>query len=128
MHQFDMTDARAGIDKTNKKLMAAVAAGDPTAIASLYTVDAKLMFAGKPATVGRDNIQAVFSEILKSGVSKIELKTQEIFGAGDLVAEEGEVTVYVNGNAVAEEKYIILWKREDEEWKLFRDIANSNKK
>ena len=67
MHQFEMTDARAGIDKTNKKLMAAVAAGDPTAIASLYTVDAKLMFAGKPATVGRDNIQAVFSEILKSG-------------------------------------------------------------
>ena len=61
-------------------------------------------------------------------MSKIELKTQEIFGAGDLVAEEGEVTVYVNGNAVAEEKYIILWKREDGEWKLFRDIANSNKK
>jgi uncharacterized protein (TIGR02246 family) len=128
MFEFNMIAAKAEIDKTNKKLMASVAAGDSSGIANLYTIDAKLMFTGKPAIVGRENIQAAFSEILKSGVSKIELKTQEIFGAGDLVAEEGEVTVYVNGNAVAEEKYIILWKREDGEWKLFRDIANSNRK
>ena len=89
-----MATVRAGIDKTNKKLMASVAAGDPSGIASLYTHDAKLMFTGKPAVVGRENIQAAFSEILRSGVSKIELKTCEVFGAGDLVAEEGEVVVY----------------------------------
>jgi len=128
MSQSDITAAKAEIDKANKKLMDSVAAGDSGAIASLYTADAKLMFTGKPAIVGRENIQAAFSEILKSGVSRIELKTQEIFGTGDLLAEEGEVTVYVNSNAVAEEKYIILWKREDGEWKLFRDIANSNRK
>lgn len=108
--------------------MAFVAAGDSSGIARPYTIDAKLMFTGKPAIVGRENIQNAFSEILKSGVSRIELKTTDIFGAGDIVAEEGEVTVYVNGNAVAEEKYIILWKREDDGWKLFRDIANSNQK
>jgi len=42
------------------------------------------------------------------------------------LAEEGEVTVFVGENAVAVEKYIILWKKEDGKWKLFRDIANSN--
>ena len=80
------------------------------------------------AIVGREAIQTTFSEILRSGVSKIELKTKDVFGEGDLLAEEGEVTVYANGTAVAEEKYIILWKNVDGKWKLFRDIANSNSK
>jgi hypothetical protein len=49
-----------------------------------------------------------------------------VFGTEDLLAEEGEVTIYVKDKAVAEEKYIVLWKKVDGKWKLFRDIANSN--
>ena len=127
MYQFDISVAKTEIEQENKRLMAFVAAGDSNGISSLYTEDAKLMFTGKPAIVGRDNIRNTFAEILKSGVSKIELKTKDIFGTGNLLAEEGEVTVYVGSAAVAEEKYIILWKREGGVWKLFRDIANSNR-
>ena len=128
MKAFDIKAAREEIEAENKKLMAFVASGDSSGVASLYTADAKLMFSGKPAIVGREAIQTTFSEILRSGVSKIELKTKDVFGEGDLLAEEGEVTVYANGTAVAEEKYIILWKNVDGKWKLFRDIANSNSK
>ncbi len=128
MQAFDARAAREEIEAKNKKLMAFVAAGDSSGISSLYTADAKLMFSGKPAIVGREAIKATFSEILRSGVSKIELKTKDVFGAGDMLAEEGEVTIYVNDTAVAEEKYIILWKKVDGEWELFRDIANSNSK
>lgn len=124
--EFDLTKAKAEIEEANKIFMALVAAGDSVGIANLYTSDAKLMFAGKPADVGRANIQTAFSQVLNSGVTKVDLKTKEVFGSEDLLAEEGEVIVYVGDMAVAEEKYIVLWKKEDGKWKLFRDIANSN--
>ncbi len=124
--EFDLTKAKAEIEEANKNFMALVAAGDSVGIANLYTSDAKLMFAGKPADVGRANIQTTFSQILNSGVTKIDLKTIEVFGSEDLLAEEGEVIVYVNDMVVAEEKFIVLWKKEEGKWKIFRDISNSN--
>jgi ketosteroid isomerase-like protein len=123
---FDLTTAKAEIEEANKNFMSLVVAGDSIGIAEMYTADAKLMFAGRPAEVGRANIQTTFSRILSSGVTKVNLETKEVFGTEDLLAEEGEVTVYVKDMAVAVEKYIILWKKEDGKWKLFRDIANSN--
>ncbi|MCG2613719.1 hypothetical protein LZZ85_05485 [Terrimonas sp. NA20] len=105
--------------------MELIAKGDSVGVANSYTTDARLMFAG-PAVTGRAGIQTVFSGIINSGVTKIDLKTNDIFGNADLLAEDGIVTVYVKDQAVAEEKYIILWKKEDGKWKILRDIANSN--
>jgi uncharacterized protein (TIGR02246 family) len=124
--EFNLSTAKTEIEEANKNLMALIAAGDSVGVANLYTADAKVMFAGAPSVVGRASIQSKFSSILTSGVTKINLETKEVFGNEDLLAEEGQVTVYVKDMAVAEEKYIILWKKEDGQWKLFRDIANSN--
>ena len=123
---FDLTTAKTEIEDANKNLMAFVAKSDSIGMAKSYTTDAKLMFGGAPAVVGRANIQTAFSRILNSGVTKLDLKTVEVFGTEDLLAEEGEVTVYVKDMAVAKEKSIVLWKKEDGKWKLFRDITNSN--
>ena len=123
---FNLTTAKKEIEAANKNFMAFIAKGDSVGIANLYTTDAKVMFAGAPSVVGRANIQTKFSSIINSGVTRINLETKEVFGTEDLLAEEGQVTVYVGDMAVAEEKYIILWKKEDGKWKLFRDIANSN--
>ena len=49
-----------------------------------------------------------------------------IYGTEDLIVEEGDLTLFVGDNTVAEEKYIVVWKKEDGKWKLFRDIFNSN--
>jgi len=66
------------------------------------------------------------SDIVKSGITKVDLRLKEVFGTEDLIAEESELTLYVKNDAVAEEKCIVLWKKEDGKWKLFRDIFNSN--
>lgn len=124
--EFDLSKAKAEIEEANKNFMALVAAGDSAGIANLYTTDAKLMFAGKPADSGRASIQTAFSQIINSGVTKVDLETVDVFGNEDLLVEEGEVDVYVGDMVVAEEKYIVVWKKEDGKWKLFRDIANSN--
>ena len=125
---FDLTVAKKEIEEANRNFMDLVAKGDSVGIANLYTTDAKLMFAGAPSFDGKANIQSAFAGVLKSGITRVDLKTVDVYGTEDLLAEEGKVTVFVKDKAVAEEKSIILWKKEDGKWKLFRDIANSNSK
>ena len=123
---FDLTVARKEIEEANRDFMDLVAKGDSVGLANAYTTDAKFMSAGAPAVVGRANIQKAMSGIVKSGTTKVDLRLKEVFGTEDLIAEEGELTLFVKNDAVAEEKYIVLWKKEDGKWKLFRDIFNSN--
>ena len=123
---FDLTVAKKEIEEANRNFMNLVAKGDSVGLANAYTTDAKFMSAGAPAVVGRANIQKAMSDIVKSGITRVDLRLKEVFGTEDLIAEEGELTLYVKNDAVAEEKYIVLWKKEDGKWKLFRDIFNSN--
>jgi ketosteroid isomerase-like protein len=44
-----------------------------------------------------------------------------------MLAEEGEYTFMNNDNKELDRgKYIVLWKKENGEWKLFRDCYNSD--
>jgi uncharacterized protein (TIGR02246 family) len=124
---FNLATAKKEIAGVSKQFMDLLAKGDSVGIANLYTTDAKLMFTGTPATIGRAAIQSVFAGIINSGVTKVELKTIDVYGTEDLLVEEGAITIYVKDLVVAEEKSIILWKKEEGKWKVFRDIANSNK-
>ncbi len=124
--KFDLTIAKAEIEEANKNFMALVAAGDSIGLANAYTIDAKFMSAGAPSAIGRDNIQTALSDIIKSGITSVDIRLENVYGTEDLIVEEGELTIFVGDAAVAEEKYIVLWKKEDGKWKLFRDIFNSN--
>ncbi|MBK5214294.1 MAG: hypothetical protein JJE55_11615 [Flavobacteriaceae bacterium] len=84
------------------------------------------MNTGAPSVIGRANIQTAMSNIVKSGITGVDLRLENVYGTEDLLAEEGELTLFVGEDAVAVEKYIVLWKKEDGRWKLFRDIFNSN--
>ena len=123
---FDLKVAKKEIEEANRNFMDLVAKGDSVGLANAYTIDAKFMNAGAPAVVGRANIQKAMAGIIKSGITKADIRLKEVYGTEDLIAEEGELTLYVKDMAVAQEKYIVLWKKEDGKWKLFRDIFNSN--
>ena len=123
---FDLAVAKKEIEEANRNFMDLVAKGDSVGLANSYTIDAKFMNAGAPAVEGRANIQTAMSEIIKSGITKLDLRLINVFGTEDLLVEEGELTLFVKDDVVGEEKYIVLWKKEDGQWKLFRDIFNSN--
>lgn len=123
---FDLTTARKEIEAANKNFMDLVAKGDTVGLANAYTVDAKFMMPGGPAAVGRENIQKAMAGIVMSGITKVDIRMKDVFGNEDMIAEEGELSIYVKDAVVAEEKYIVLWKKEDGKWKLFRDIYNTN--
>ncbi|SFA81842.1 YybH family protein [Algoriphagus aquimarinus] len=124
--EFNLETAKAEIIEANKNFMAVVAAGDAEGLANLYTTDAKLMSGGAPSAVGRANIQAAIADMFQAGITGVDLRLENVYGTEDLIAEEGQLTLFAGDQAVGEEKYIVLWKKEDGKWKLFRDIFNSN--
>lgn len=125
---FNLDTAKTEIEAVNKTFMELVAKRDSAGISNLYAKDAKVMFAGGPSVMGKENIQKMFSGILKSGVSSVDIKTVEVMGNEDLLAEESLVTIFVKDKAVEEDKAIVIWKKEDGKWKLFRDIMSPNTK
>ncbi|MFC3416148.1 YybH family protein [Algoriphagus hitonicola] len=123
---FDLDTAKKEIQEANQNFMSLVAAGDSVGLANAYTADAKFMAPGGPSVQGRANIQSAMHGMIQSGITAVDLRLENVYGTADLIAEEGELTLFVGEQAVSTEKYIVLWKKEDGQWKLFRDIFNSN--
>jgi len=123
---FNLVTAKAEIEATNSEFKMFFAAADSIGLANLYTRDAKLMNNGAPAVTGRKNIQSALSGIIKSGISSVNLITIDVWGTENLITEEGELSLFSDEAVVYQGKYIVLWKKVDGKWKLFRDIFNSN--
>ena len=123
---FNITTAKEEIVNANKEFMKLFADNDSIGLSNLYSQDAKLMMNGTTAILGRKNIQSTFSGIMNSGISNVSLKTIDVWGTENLITEEGGLSLFVGDTVVDQGKYIVLWKKEDGKWKLFRDIFNSN--
>lgn len=123
---FDLLNAKAEIQATNDVFTDLVAQKDSIALTKMYTTDAKFMVGGGPSAVGHQEIQSAMYGIFKSGITGAQITTKEVFGNEDLLVEESNVLLFVGDQQVADEKAIVVWKKVNDEWKLFRDIFNSN--
>lgn len=123
---FDKAAAKAAIEDVNQKIMGFIAAGDSTGMSNLYTADAKLMLTGAPGITGKEQIRAALSGIMKSGITSGKITTSEVWGNEEYLTEEGELSLFAGDAKVFQGKYIVLWKKEGGEWKLLRDIFNSD--
>jgi len=123
---FNLEIAKTEIEAANNEFEVLFSAADSIGVANLYTQDAKFMNNGAPAVTGIKNIQTTLSGIMKSGISSVNIQTIEVWGKENLLTEEGELSLFVDEDVVYQGKYIVLWKKVDGKWKLFRDIFNSN--
>jgi len=93
---------------------------------AIYTDDAMLMPPGAPSMVGKEAIGEMFVGADAFGAS-LSLNPQEGFSSGDLGYAMGEYTFTApDGSIVDVGKYIEIHKRVDGEWRMHRDIYNSN--
>lgn len=124
---FDLEKAKAGITEINQKFMNAVASGDSVNAAGLYHSQAILMPANSEALSGADKLTSFFGEGARLGVTGLKLQTTAVWGNADVVVEEGTFELSSKEGAPLDHgKYIVLWKEENGQWKLYRDIWNSN--
>ena len=124
--QDNTAEARAGIEAMNAQFMAAFSHGDAASVAACYTEDAQLLPPNGETVSGREAIQEAMQGFIDAGL-KIRLETTEVEGHGDTAHEVGRATLTgEDGQMIDQAKYIVIWKRVGDEWKLHRDIFNSN--
>lgn len=102
--------------------------GDGAALAAMYSADAVVMAPGAEALKGREAIQAgLQAAIDQAGGSQMALKPSDIMSSGDVAIEVGTfVETTADGSHKDHGKYIAIWKNVDGNWKIVRDIWNSN--
>ena len=120
----DVTDE---IAEVNKAFMEAFNSGDMTALAQLYTENAKLFPPNSEIIEGRTTIEGFWQSMVGMGVEKVKLETTTATGFGNTAIEEGKSTVYATGGLVIDEgKYIVIWVKVNDQWQLDRDIWNTS--
>ena len=120
-------NVKAAIDGQNKKFGAAVAAGDAAAIAAMYTEDATMLPPNAEPVKGRAAVQKAWQENIAGGVKGLALTATEVESHGDTAHEVGAYSVKdAAGKEIDRGKYLVVWKRQQGQWKLHRDIWNSS--
>lgn len=122
-------DLRAAIENGNRKFMEALRYRDAAGVAACYTQRGRILPPGGEMMQGRANIQSFWQSVIDSGVSEAQLHTLELeAGSEELVREIGQfrLTIQQNGETVySPGKYVVVWKREEGQWKMDVDIWNS---
>jgi ketosteroid isomerase-like protein len=123
---FDLSKARQWIESDNAKFVEEAKKGDSNALAAHYASDAWLMFDHMEPMKGSD-IAHGWGGAIRSGMKDLKVTTVDLTGNAELLAETGMFEVYGEGNKLMDKgKYVVIWKPENDGWKIYRDIGNSN--
>lgn len=127
MDQSNNKAAKA-IRNNIKKMMEAVSNKDASAFASLFMEDAFMKFPGQEPLEGRNAIKKAQDQMINQGISKLDIETKEIESFGDMAYEAGEYELFVgDGTSIDNGNYITLWKRNGNEWRIYRDLISSSR-
>jgi ketosteroid isomerase-like protein len=122
-----LKEIRDGIAAANKVFMASYDGADWPRLTSLYTRDGQIMPPNSKIATGAKARERLFQSFRKEGDLAIKLKTVEASGASNIAYEDGRYTLYDKAGKVTDRgKYIVVWKKVGGQWKLYRDIFNSN--
>lgn len=124
--EFDMQKATAFIDSINAAFSAEVKRGDSVALAAHYSPDAELMLSNSESIKGKDILSA-WGSMIRMGVKDFRFTTTDITGNAGLLVETGTYEMNgANNTLIDKGKYVVVWKQENGEWKLYRDIGNTS--
>ncbi len=126
-YQGDET-AIANILQNIKNFSKAVVAGDHEMVASFYTEDAKIFPGNMGILKGRDTIAVYWRSPDGVNTSAHKVIPEEIKILGQEAYDYGYyqgTTLRKNGETVSwKGKYVIIWKKKNNDWKIYLDIWN----
>src|SRR5512134_3310042 len=121
-------DVTPEIEAAGAAFAAAMNAGDAAGIANLYTTDAQLLPPNAPMVTGRADIETVWRGMIDAARPGVKVSTVEAVGMDSMAVEVGRyVLTDSTGTAFDEGKYMVLWRRTAEGWRMHRDIWNSDR-
>ena len=123
---FDRDKAKADLASHNEKFMSDFKNGDSTALAAHYASDGMVLPPNSDA-VSSANLAARWGGAIRMGLKDLKLTIDDVSGNDDMLAETGQYQMLDGkGNAVDKGKYVVVWKKVNGEWKIFRDIWNTS--
>jgi ketosteroid isomerase-like protein len=124
--QFDLAKAKSAIETENAKFIEAFKKGDSAGVASNYAGDAWVLPPNSTSVKGNE-ILSLWGSFIRSGVKDLKLSTDDITGSAEQLAETGNYELYGDKNKLLDKgKYVVVWKPQNGNWKMYRDIWNSS--
>lgn len=121
------SDVRVAIEAANVQWMAKFSQGDSAGLAALYTANGQLFPTHSDMVSGTQAIAQFWQGAIHAGIKQAKLVTVEVEGHGETAYEVGTYTLMGDGDKVLDSgKYVVVWKRQNGQWKLHRDIWNTN--
>jgi len=121
----DTVNYRALIDESNKQFTEVALKGDSAAFVSLYHPDANI-FPPNEEAMDSKKMASMISQFPKMGISAFTLSAKEIYEGNEIVTEVGTFEMGDGKKTVDKGKYIVVWKKDGDKWKMYRDIWNSD--
>jgi ketosteroid isomerase-like protein len=122
---------RSEIESQLQPFMDAIKKGDAVELAAMYTEGARILPSNTEMITGRQGIQAMWQNMMDSGLKELALEILELVPMGDKDAYEiGKYRMKIEpepGVTVEDVgKYVVIWKHDGESWKLDVDMFNTN--
>ena len=124
---MDMGKVKAAIQAVNAGVSTKFMAKDSAGMAANYTADAVMMPPNMAEVAGTNAILHLWGGFMGMGFKDLTLTAGDTWQAGNTVVETGTWSLKDQKDAVADHgKYLVLWKEVDGQWKIYRDIWNSD--
>lgn len=128
MATLTTTDVRADIRRADDAFEKQFSEGNAAGIAELYTSNAMLLPPGSDPMQGKQAIRDFWQGAMNMGIRQVKLEIMDVEPQGDSIIEVGHYQLKGAGDEVMDwGKYLVIWKQEDGNWKLHRDIWNTSR-
>lgn len=125
----DLEEAKMAIAKSNEIYFQAFVKGDSSIFIDRYAKDCSIMPPNTSAMCGKNGpIDFFRMAYYQIGLRNGKFITTALYGDGkEFVTEEGIWQSFdTNNNMFDNGKYLVLWKKTQDGWKMFRDSFSSN--
>ena len=122
----DVAAEEAAIMAMEKKWSDMFGAGDLDGISAILAKDSVLLAPGEAPVVGASDVRAATGAMLTTDDAEVSWKSNAAFVApgGDMAYDYGTATTKLADGSVVEGQYLVVWIREDGEWKVAADMFN----
>ena len=122
-----LSEVRQAIEAGNEKFMSHFSQANAAGLAALYTQQGQVLPTHSDFVTGRPAIEAFWQSVMDMGIKGASLEILETKACGETAYEVGKYTLKGAGGQVLDSgKYVVIWRQEDGQWKLHRDIFNSS--
>jgi ketosteroid isomerase-like protein len=130
-NESTLADAEQAIRESNAIYFESFVKNDSSIFINRYAEDACILAPNTPLLCGRQAAADFFRIAYNDfGLRNGKFITTAIYGSGaEYVTEEGQWQSFdANGNLFDDGKFLVLWKKTNAGWKMYRDSFSSNRK